>query len=323
MVKQNLFSRKPLRGCMDKKNTGISVIVCSRDQASRDRLHSCVADTAGAEFEIIAFDNSDKKWGICKVYNHCAEKAAYPYLCFIHEDVVITTKGWGAALIEFAESAPDCGVVGIAGGTAVHRNFISWNDGWPDRKVRYRFWDPNGKPRPGGALEYSCYNPDDAEFAKAVTIDGCFLFVAQDVFAEKPFNEDVFTGFHFYDADFSLEISRIKQNYVCFKIDIYHYSSGTHNKDFCQSARKFQLKWKNLLPLALDGKKTSLWRELSLASEYIGKCRRSGTFGWIDSFSHTVKLNGYIFLAETVLCLCIRRILRILIMLGILKKREI
>lgn len=307
---------------MDEKTDGISIIVCYRDPKRCEKLRSSVAATVGVEFEFIAFDNRVEKWGLCKVYNYCAKKAAYPYLCFVHEDVVITTNNWGGALIEFCRSTPDCGVVGVAGGTAVLKNFMAWNDGWPDNEVRYRLWDPNGKICPDGTLEFRNYNPDNADFKEVVTLDGCFLFVAQDIYAEKPFDEDIFTGFHFYDADFTFGIALTKKNYVYYKIDIHHYSSGTQNKDFCQSVRKFQIKWKDALPFTVGNGRARVWRELSIASEYIGKCWRTGAFGKIESVSHTVKLNGYVFFGKMVFCLCIRKILRILIMLRILKKRE-
>jgi len=308
---------------MNEKINGISVIVCYRDPVRCEKLKNSIADTIGVEYEIIAFDNSIEKWGLCRVYNHCAKKAGCRYLCFIHEDVVIVTKDWGAALIKFAESTPDCGVIGIAGGTVAHKNFILWNDGWPDNNIRYRFWDPaEGKYGADGTPIIKSYNPDNAAFAKVVTLDGCFLFASWDLCAQKPFDEGTFTGFHLYDADFTLKIAQTKQNYVCCKIDIYHYSGGTHNDDFCRGVRKFQIKWRSVLPFSVGSEKISGWRELNLATEYIGKCLRSKAYGWGGSISHSVRLNGYVFTAATPFCFCVRKILKLLTKLKILKKRE-
>jgi hypothetical protein len=277
-------------------------------------MKNSVADTVGVEFEIIVFDNRVEKWGLCKVYNYCAEKAVYPYLCFIHEDVVITTKNWGASLIEFSESSQDCGVIGIAGGVVAYKNFILWNDGWIEKDVRYRYWDPSTDPysdeiQPNGtSVIYKTYNPDNVDFAKVVTLDGCFLFVSRDVYAKKPFDEDTFTGFHFYDADFTLGIARIKQNYVCYKIDLHHFSTGTHNVDFCKGVQKFQIKWKDVLPLSIGDTKITAMRELCLASEFIGKCRRTRALGWIEAIFHSIKLNGFVFFCKAAFYFCVRYI---------------
>ncbi|MDR3013244.1 MAG: glycosyltransferase family protein [Chitinispirillales bacterium] len=296
---------------MNKKIKGVSVIVCSIDSARCEKLKDSVANTIGIDFEIIAFDNRLKNWGLCKVYNYCAEKAIYPYLCFIHEDVIIATENWGETLIEFSESTPDCGVVGIAGGIVAYRNFILWIDGWVENDARYRYWDPynDGTQPEGTPVVYKNCNPDNVEFAKVITLDGCFLFVTRDVYAKKPFDEETFTGFHFYDADFTLGISRIKQNYVCYTIDIHHFSTGTtHNSDFCRSARKFQMKWKDVLPLSIGNAKIIPMRELCLASEFIGKCRRSKATGWVKAISHSIKLNGYMFFCKTAFYFCVRYI---------------
>jgi len=277
---------------VNKKPMGISVIVCSIDQVRCEALKNCIADTIGVEFEVIAFDNRHENWGICKVYNYCAKKAIYPYLCFIHEDVAVTTKDWGATLIKFAESTPNCGVIGIAGGTVAYKNFILWADGLNDKDVRYHFWDPcrDGTMK-DGALVFRSYNPDNTDFAEVVTLDGCFLFTAQNIYAEKHFDEKTFPGFHFYDADFTLRIAQIKRNYVCYKIDVHHFSNGSYNADYYKSVQKFQIKWKNVLPFTVGDTKISVKRELLLALRYIYKCRRLNIFGLIESISHSIRIN--------------------------------
>jgi len=286
---------------MDKKTTGVSIVVCSIDPALCEKLKSNIAETIGVEFEFIVFDNRHEKWGICKVYNHCAKKAVYPYLCFIHEDIKITTKEWGAALIEFAQSSPDCGVIGIAGGTVAYRNFTAWGNGAFVKDVRHRFWQYY-ENRAVGVFEFEYYNPDNVDFPEVITLDGCFLFTAQNVYAMKPFDEDTFPGFHFYDADFTFGIAQIKKNYVCCKIDVYHSSKGSYNADYYKNVKKFQIKWKDALPQTVESKKINTKCEVHTVGSYIVACLRTGgVSGCIDSISHSIKMNGYLFFVKVVL----------------------
>jgi glycosyltransferase involved in cell wall biosynthesis len=83
-----------------------------------------VSQTIGVEYENIVFDNRQKNFGLCAAYNKAAEKANGDYLCFVHEDIVIKTNGWGKELIEFAEHNNDCGVIGISGSKYANRNFV-------------------------------------------------------------------------------------------------------------------------------------------------------------------------------------------------------
>lgn len=298
---------------MNKSVRGISIIVCSIDPVLCENLKNCIAETIGVDFEFIAFDNRQEKYGICKVYNHCAKKAVYPYLCFIHEDIKITTKGWGETLIKFAESTPNCGVIGIAGGTVAYKNFLGWADGRIDNEARYRYWDTyndGAVPKAQGELVYKNCNPNNADFTKIVTLDGCFLFIAKNVYAQKPFDENTFTQFHFYDADFTLGIALVKQNYVCYKIDVYHFSKGTYKEDYFKASQKFQIKWRNILPLAVENSKISINRELFLAVDYIYVCYQLRVFRLIESVFHSIRVNGIIFFCRTVFYYCIRKLSR-------------
>jgi len=307
---------------VNKKPMGISVIVCSIDPVRCEALKSCIADTIGVEFEFLAFDNRVEKWGICKVYNHCAEKAVYPYLCFIHEDITITTKDWGTTLIKFAQSTQNCGVIGIAGGTAAYKNFILWADGWDDKDVRHHFRDPcRDGTMPKSTLVLRNYNPDNVDFTEVVTLDGCFLFTSQDIYNQKSFDEKTFPGFHFYDADFTLDVAQIKQNYVCYKIDIHHFSNGSYNGDYYKNAKEFQIKWKDVLPFTVENSKTNIKREQILAAKNIVQSLRFGGLNQIKSISHSVKINdGYMFVCKAMFRFSVYIILKFL---KKLKKTEL
>ena len=268
------------------KEKGVSVIICSRNHKLCEQLIKSMENTIGTDFETIIFDNVEKQWCICKVYNHCAKKAKYRYLCFIHEDVITATRDWGKTMIEFTERTANCGVIGFAGGRIAKKNFLDWEYG---PKSRYRFYHPeikkNDKNYNISKLTYKYNNPDNEDFAKAVTLDGLFLFTSYETWKENPFDEKMFKGFHFYDADFTFAIAQTKQNYVCLLADIYHFSGGNRNNEYYEDARVFQKKWKNKLPYAVEGEKITFNEELNGATYYLYNILK-------ECIRHIIEING-------------------------------
>ena len=97
------------------RNGMISIIVCSINPDAAEKLKRNIAATIGnMEYEVIVFDNRTSGYGICKVYNSCAEKSRYDFLCFLHEDVQFDTIAWGEKIVRTL-SEPECGAIGFAG----------------------------------------------------------------------------------------------------------------------------------------------------------------------------------------------------------------
>jgi hypothetical protein len=273
---------------MNSKENGISVIACSIKPELCNKMLESVKNTIGANYETIIFDNREKKLSICQVYNLCAQKANFPYLCFIHEDIIMPTQNWGIDMLAFSEKTPNCGAIGVAGGTIAMKNFMSW---WCGTKGRYRYYDSNsaGKTDNMANLSYKYNNPDNEEFAKAVTLDGLFLFVKREIWEKNPFDEERIKGFHLYDADFSFGIAQKLQNYVCLTIDIYHFAGGNKDKTYYENVRIFQKKWKDKLPYSISKQKISMIDEIKNASGLFYKTYR---WGIKDSIKHFIKING-------------------------------
>jgi glycosyltransferase involved in cell wall biosynthesis len=253
-----------------------------------------ISETIGVEYESIVFDNREKKYGICKAYNEAAKKAKGDYLCFVHEDIVIKTNGWGKELVKFIEQNNNCGVIGIAGGKWVNRNFTSWCVS--DHLTR--IYDGIGSDKRNNFSEndlvYQYSNPDNEIFSKAICLDGVFLFVKKEIWENNKFDEDTFKGFHFYDADFTFSIFQKHQKYVYFGVDIYHFSAGNVEKTYCENMFLFQKKWKNMLPRCISGYKVSFRKELGMASESFFLYRKNG-FSKIESLKRIYKINGILF----------------------------
>lgn len=77
----------------------ISIIASTHNPTFFQRFSEKVQETIGVDFEIIGIENHTQ-YSICEAYNIGADKAKYPYLCFVHEDVIFRTKDWGKYLID-------------------------------------------------------------------------------------------------------------------------------------------------------------------------------------------------------------------------------
>ena len=269
----------------------ISIITCSIKPDVCKRMLDSVSKTVGAEYETVVFDNREKQYGICKVYNEAAKNAKGDYLCFVHEDIEIKTNGWGKTLIEFVNKTENCGIIGLAGGHYAPRNFISW---CPDVKaISMKIYDPllSGNQE----LIFKYYNPTNEVFSKAICLDGVFLFAKKELWQENNFDERIFKGFHFYDADFSFAIAQKYQNYVYLGMDVYHFSEGNMDSTYCENMYLFQKKWKNKLPYCLPGYKISFWDELRKANDVFLLNRKNG-LPKIETYKRIYKINAILFL---------------------------
>lgn len=234
----------------------LSIIICSVSPELLQQVSSNIHDTVGVEHEIIAIDNRVKKWPIARVYNEGARQAQYPYLFFVHEDVMFHSQDWGG-FIEQKLKEPDCGAIGFAGSEIKLKCYSGWIQHPRWMHACYYQREENGISR------FSAVNVDlEHPFAEVVTIDGLGMFVRQDVWSRYPFDEKMLTGFHCYDLDFSLQIAAGKQykNYVCSspKVLIEHFSLGTYSRGWClETIRMHEEKWNKMLPLAIESIKFS------------------------------------------------------------------
>lgn len=268
----------------------VSIIVCSVDESSRALFLQNVSNTIGLEHEFIIFDNRLKGNGICQVYNECAERSVYEYLCFVHEDVLFGNDGWGKRIVAFLENDPLAGIVGVAGGMYVPRNFVSWNDN--HEYARCNWWHLK---QDGESLHYS-KNPYKEQFSEVVTLDGVLLFTKKDVWRNVRFDSDVFNGFHLYDADFSLNVATGYRNYVDQSICLYHKSKGhATSREYYDHLKKFHVKWKKTLPFYKDDARGMLrfryCKEAQNISFLLGKF--SEYYSLRESLKHFIAINPF------------------------------
>lgn len=194
----------------------ISIIISSYLPQYFAALEKSIAETCGMQYEIIKIDNPGLM-GICKAYNKGAAKSQFNYLLFIHEDILFKTENWGEKLIAHLDQK-ETGIIGLAGSSYVPSAPSSWT---VSEKYNFANILQGNKENSKSFPIHTTKETRNRVFA----VDGVFLGIKKENFLSFKFNEDL-EGFHGYDLDLSLRISKKHQNYVINDILIQHFSNG-------------------------------------------------------------------------------------------------
>ncbi|WP_143885570.1 glycosyltransferase [Chryseobacterium binzhouense] len=202
----------------------LSIIISSYQPHYYTALEKNIAETCGVKYEIIKIENF-AAMGLCEAYNKGANKAKYDQLLFLHEDVKFNKNNWGHTLVRLLSSF-DTGIIGLAGGTYVPSSPYGWFTTMENAKINIIQHKKDGKV----VLEKTF----DTEKEKVLAVDGVFLGIRKSVYIEFPFN-NILKGYHGYDTDLSLRVSKKYQNFVTSKIVLEHYSEGKPDKDWFET----------------------------------------------------------------------------------------
>ncbi|MFC0772929.1 glycosyltransferase [Terrimonas alba] len=226
----------------------LSLVVCSVNPSLLQIMEQSTAATIGIEYELLVFDNRRENLGICEVYNRMAEKAHYPYIVFLHEDLVMKTQNWGRYLVEIFQNDPDIGLVGVAGSDYKSHHFSGWYSGGSGRDYFNITHRQDGEDKL--LLFPEKWEKNEYE---VVCIDGVFMACPKVIWQSIKFDHDLLRRFHFYDIDFSLRIARIKKVLVTNRIDLVHLTvGGDFGDNWIEQAFIFHEQKKNLMPFALQ-----------------------------------------------------------------------
>ena len=220
----------------------ISLIVCSRHQEIDRNLEKNIQMTIGAVvYELVWIDNSENRYTICQAYNEGVKHAKYPYLCFMHEDIVFYSQDWGTKAID-AMSDKKVGMLGVQGCTYFDESSIYWtmsgfrkaNTILPGQIEKKREDD---YPIPGNDV---------------VIVDGMWMFTRKELFQDIHWDEHTYHGFHMYDMDLCMQIiSHGMKIRLANEVWIQHNSYGNWNVDFFQGCLLFHDKWDAFLPISV------------------------------------------------------------------------
>lgn len=220
----------------------ISVIICSRNSIISSSLNENIGATIGVQYEIITIDNSSNNYSIQLAYNLGLSKSIYPYICFVHEDVLFKTLNWGQQLIDHLNT-PRCGIVGVAGGKIITNVPAQWSN---EKSYINIIQHKKGLATPVYLNEP--YNSSSLR-ESAIVVDGVFLSMHKDIFSKIKFDEKL-GGFHGYDYDISIQATVAGYtNFVAYDILLEHFSAGNKDFTYYKSLINVFKKWSEFLPL--------------------------------------------------------------------------
>jgi hypothetical protein len=277
----------------------ISIIISSAKKELLDQVKLNIAATVGVEHQIIAFDNSDGKKGICEIYNLGIAEAKFDLLCFMHEDVAMITADWGLIVQKIFDEHPDVGLIGVAGSSYQPLSPSGWNGYGSDNYYlnllqSFKFSDQER------TLRYR--NPNNEKLVPVACIDGVWFCTTKSLAVKYRFDEN-FKGFHVYDLDFSLAVGQEKTVAVTFEVLLHHFSEGQYNVPWLESTIQLYQKWFNALPVEVEPltKKKRVFIERKTFKHFIKLMANShlslsiaNRFLWKDN--RFIKLNFGLFL---------------------------
>ena len=221
----------------------ISIIICSRIQNIDKTLEENIKETINIPFEIIWIDNSHNSYNIFTAYNRGIEKAKYPYLCFIHEDIIFKTKNWGKLICNVFQSDEKIGLIGVIGTTIVFNNSLGWWEGPHVGKII----QSSKKPK---IIPTNYKEENIPQISDAVACDGLFLALPKTIFKKISFDNNTYNGFHVYDRDICMQV--INSGYtikILNNLTIEHFSKGNLNNSLVESCYLFNEKWESCFPV--------------------------------------------------------------------------
>jgi GT2 family glycosyltransferase len=223
----------------------LSIIICSGNPEMLRNVSLSIQQTVGIPFEIIAIDNVNGKYGICKAYNIGAAKAKYDHLCFMHEDIHFETRNWGINVLNHLQDK-SVGLIGVLGADPKLK-IPSFKTNFNLKVEANLIAYSNSVPIP----TFTTVDPHDRSIIKQVTaVDGIWMCTRKDVFKKFQFDDITLTGFHGYDIDFSLQVFQEYRVCVVFDVLMHHYSGGNPDRKHLQEKLKLNRKWRKKTPLS-------------------------------------------------------------------------
>jgi len=222
----------------------VSVIICSRNPRSLDALKINIHETIGTKYELIIIDNSENHYSIFSAYNKGMEMSRYPYLCFIHEDILFHSGNWGKAVSKHLED-PSCGLIGVCGGFLLPRIPSSWSFYY---FTEYILQSDNRHSKPV-YKNTAVYNKDHEK--PVIALDGVFLGIRKELFEKIRFDDTHYKGFHFYDTDICLQAYfQGFENRAVNDILIEHFSKGFQGRQWVENSLTYWKKWGDKMPVS-------------------------------------------------------------------------
>lgn len=257
----------------------ISIIICSRTPNISQSLKNNIAKTIGVEYELIAIDNSKNEYSIFSAYNEGVRRSKGDILCFMHEDILYHTNGWGEKVINHFQNT-NVGLISIVGTHFLPKTATGW------------YWT---RVNSGGCIQrtYSLNKKYETEqhidkrlmqgqeSIEAVAVDGMWFCIRKELFEKIAFDEVTFKGFHCYDLDICLQIRNIGYTVLIIAdVVLEHFSLGSWTPEWSENTQLLFEKWKQELPQVAGV-------EISDAEMKIREDMADDIFGWMSAYAQS------------------------------------
>ncbi len=230
----------------------ISIVISTRkDVAALQTLSDNINKTIGVVHEIIFVQNNGQ-YSLCEAYNNGIVKSRYNYFCFMHDDIVFRSLGWGKRLCDLMKNDKCIGLIGAAG-TKFKSTYPS---GWGQSPYLSKFNRGHIFSKLEGQSE-NYFDFDEnfphMEIEDVVCVDGVFLFTKKEVLQVCHFDEKTLTNFHGYDIDFSLQVYFNSYRVLVDRnLLLTHHSGGNYSKQYTLANRLIVQKWRSKLPVVTN-----------------------------------------------------------------------
>ena len=242
----------------------ISLIICSRQPDIPQLLKDNIAETIGVEYELVVIDNSKNQFSIFQAYNEGVCRARYPYLCFMHEDILFHTQNWGKNVVEHFKDEK-VGLIGVAGGHYMADCPSSWNSTLVYSENYLMSSIENGLKETTHFNRLSYFNGLSVE---VVAVDGVWFCTPKSLFKKAKFDDQTFKGFHCYDLDICFQVRNTGHKVlVVSDVLIEHFSGGNWNIEWFENLLLFFNKWKECLPQIVGVELTS--EDMAIREEFV------------------------------------------------------
>lgn len=230
----------------------ISIIICSRTSHLEPQFIENIRQTIGSDYELIVINNSENNYSIFEAYNLGIVKSKGDVLCFIHDDILFHTDGWGILLLKIFGTNQLIGLLGVAGSKIKTKMPSAWWDCPHDQKAVNIIQHFNDNKK-----EEWNYGFKGDLMTSVVAIDGVFMAMRKD--KRIVFNTKI-KGFHNYDLNISIEYQKYGYDvFVTNQILIEHFSIGTINKSWIKSTLLIHKLYDEFLPLKINCKSDQIF----------------------------------------------------------------
>lgn len=247
----------------------ISLVICSRESIISTLLHDNISRTIGCGYEWVVVDNSGSNLSIYEAYNAGLARSKNEIICFIHDDIIFRSDGWGKYLVELFTCNPQLGLIGVAGSKIKSRSPSPW---WGCDKKYHVQNIVQHKDDHSVVKLLTGFNNES--LVQVVVIDGVFFALRRDPLIR--FNEK-FSGFHNYDLNISIEYWLKKYTaFVTREILIEHFSSGSLDESWLKSTAAAHDYYKDILPISVGNETMDHQNDKKNFENFITSCFKEG-----------------------------------------------